>query len=224
MNWQMIRHLVRKDWHFNRFIMLFYLLSGVLCLAAMPLPLENAFSIAAILLIVVLFSLGVHVVIDSILYERQQMTLPFVMSLPVTSIDYTAAKLLSILAVFVVPWLAIVAGAVVTTFVSSSIPNGAVTYFLVILIQFVVIFSLMLGTALVTESTGGTVVMIVAANLLLQFTLHYVPKLPDFQASLNSETVSWSPAFFAIVGLQVTAVLAVLGATFYLQSRKTDFI
>ena len=224
MNGKMIWRLILKDWYLNRGIILFYLLFGLISLAIMASSIEDSFYVGAILLIVVLFSLGVHIVMGSVLYERVEMTLPFVMSLPISAIDYTAAKIVAILGVFLVPWSAIVAGTCVVTLTNDGIPNGALTYFLIILVEFLIIFSLLLAAAIVSEATAWTVATIVASNLLLQYTMSALSHIPEFEMSVKSDQVTWSPLVLSFLGCELLIVVAILVGTFFLQSRKTDFI
>ena len=53
---------------------------------------EGSFYAGCILLFTVLISLGIHLAMLTVVEERTQQTLPFVMSLPISPRDYTVAK------------------------------------------------------------------------------------------------------------------------------------
>ena len=78
MNSVMIRHLVLKDLYFSRGVIAFYLVAGIVSLPIVGPGGGAMFYVGSILLIVTLLSLGMHLVIASIIHERKEHTLPFV--------------------------------------------------------------------------------------------------------------------------------------------------
>jgi hypothetical protein len=49
-------------------------------------------------------------------------------------------------------------------------------------------------------------------------------RLPDFAENLKSPVPVWSNTIMMIIGGQVVVIVLALALTFYLQSRKTDFV
>lgn len=104
MNSFMIKRLVAKDWYFNRYIMLGYLLGGMIAMGIMFSGGTARFTIGSILLVTAIISLACHLVMGTVVQERERQTLPFIMSLPVSIKDYTIAKLTANVTVYLVPW------------------------------------------------------------------------------------------------------------------------
>ena len=65
---------------------------------------KAGFMLGLILLITVLVSISAMLTINLTVLEGREQTLPFVMSLPISYREYTAAKLLGILGIFLIPW------------------------------------------------------------------------------------------------------------------------
>src|SRR5690349_21672289 len=100
MNAFMIRRLVAKDWAFLRWPLTCYLVCGLLSLTAIALGGTAAFNVGSILLLTTIISLGIHLTMLTVVNERSEHTLTFVMSLPVDVRDYTAAKILANMAIY----------------------------------------------------------------------------------------------------------------------------
>jgi hypothetical protein len=49
-------------------------------------------------------------------------------------------------------------------------------------------------------------------------------RLPGFAEDLKSPVPIWSNAIVMIIGGQIAVIVLALALTFYLQSRKTDFV
>ena len=83
MNNFMVKQLILKDWYFNRGVILFYLVAGVGALALVGFAVNSGmFYMGSILLITALIGLGIHLTMATVVNERKEKTLPFIMSLP----------------------------------------------------------------------------------------------------------------------------------------------
>ena len=78
--------------------------------------------------------------------------------------------------------------------------------------------------ALVTESQGWTIGAMVLGNLLLQGVMYGVSHAPGAAQSFAANAIVWRQPIAGLLGVELAAVLLMLGLTFYLQSRKTDFL
>ena len=94
---------------------------------------------------------------SAILNERKKQTLAFIMSLPVTSVQYSIAKMLSIRALFLVPWLTLLISAVVLVETRHLVPNGSIPTVLILAMLPLIGFCLVSSTTLVGESEGWLV-------------------------------------------------------------------
>ena len=161
--------------------------------------------------------------ITNIVNERKKQ-LPFLMSLPVSSARYGAAKLLSTLGMFLVPWLTLVAAALYMILGRHVLSNGAIPTMLILANLPLIGFCLITGTALVagSEFWGNAAVAGVNSSYWLVWYLlaSQVPSLPHTWAS---PVAVWKPAANILVA-QFGLIVLILGLTLYLQSRSRNFL
>jgi hypothetical protein len=163
--------------------------------------------------------------IATILMERKNQTLPFVMSLPVSYKEYTAAKLIGSMLVFAVTCAVVVLAlpAIVTR--SEQLARGVFPLVGMIIGVYVVIFVVTLGVCLVTESFFWTMVLglLSAVFAFLVFPLlESIP--PHLIEHWTSERIVWDSEVVTILGLELLVSLVVIAGTFALQKRKKDFL
>jgi ABC-2 type transport system permease protein len=224
-NLSMVRHLVLKDWHFNRWAILGYLAAGALSLLLLALGSEWWFYAGSILLITVLITVGIHLPMATIINERKEQTLAFVMSLPISHREYTTAKILANLLIVLLPWAALTFGCLALLAVRTRLSAaGLIPFAAVALTEILVGSCLMVAVALVSESLEWTVGAIVLTNLMFQGFLYWVSHIPSMAAAMKSGTVTWSALAIELLLGEAGAILLLLGLTFYLQSRKKDFL
>ena len=224
MNHAMVRLLVLKDWYFNRLPITGFLGVGAASLLVAGMPSSAAFFAGSVLLITLLISVGIHLAMLTILYERSNQTLAFVMSLPISGAEYTAAKLLANLMLFLGVWLAMLGGAVATVAGAGWLPDGMIPYVVVVLTQILAGYVVLLAVALVTESMGWSIAVIVTTNLLLQAVMATVSNIPAVAATLRGETPVWAGPVLWILAAQTGAILLALGMAVAAQARKTEFL
>ncbi len=161
----------------------------------------------------------------TIMMERKNRTLPFVMSLPVSYKEYTTSKLLGSLAVFAVTGGGIALALPLMVERSEKLAQGVLPLLVAILGSFGVFFILTLGVCLVTESFLWTMVL---GLLSVVFVFLFFPLLESLPPHLiehwKGEHIVWDPEVVATLGLQLLISVAALAATFALQKRKKDFL
>lgn len=225
MNSFMIRKLVVKDWYFNRYILTAYLVGGIIALAVMFSGGTTLFTIGSILLVTAIISLGCHLVMGTVVQERKMQTLPFIMSLPVSITDYTVAKLVANISVFLGPWL-ILSISLLTLMSASAVgAPGAVPLFTLMLVWMMITYLIMLATALVSESEGWTIVAMAVCNTAFTFVFMGLNSVEGIGGALTRQPeVVWTGASLGVLGGEGALIALILGLTFYFQSRKTDFL
>lgn len=224
MNYTIIKHLVRKDWHFSRGIIAFYIAAGALALVLLGLDNGQAFYVGSVLFFTVLIGLSIHLVMVTIIHERKDQTLPFIMSLPVSPMEYTTAKVFANLLIFLVPWLTLAIGSFVLVNGRPSLPNGLLPLTAIIVMEIFVAYSLFLAVSLVTESHAWTIGAVVVCNLFFNYFLFFTTHLPGIAESMGGPVAVWSPVVWSILAIEVALLFVFLGLTFYFQGRKTDFL
>ena len=122
MSGSIIGSLIRKDLYFMRGGMIAAIAAGAAAIALMPISRMLSY-VSAVLLICVLIVLNIFLVMHSVAQERKDKTALFILSLPVSAMDYTIAKVMATGIAFGVPWLVLTVATAVTIVVSP-IPDG----------------------------------------------------------------------------------------------------
>lgn len=223
-NHAMIRLLILKDWHFQRWAIYGYLAAGGLALLLVALTAEWSFYLGSILLFTVLITLGIHLPMTTIINERKEQTLAFVLSLPVSPREYATAKILANLLIILLPWAALTGASLVLLGSHAHLPGGLIPFATLALTEILVSSCLLVGVALVSDSLGWTIGVMVCANLFFQLFLYSISHIPSIAKSMNGPRAVWSPAAVALLLAEVAAIGLLLGLTLFFQSRKTEFI
>ena len=224
MNYFMIKRLILKDWYLQRWMILAALLGGVLSLGIVCIGGQAAFLVGLILLITALIASGAQLAIATIVDERKERTLSFVMSLPISHREYTIAKLLGALIIFLVPWVSLVLGSFALFIVPHGIPHGLFPFTAIMATEILVSTCLIIAVALVTESQGWTVGAIMVGNVAINLVGYYVAHLPGIAKGMAGSSVMWSPTASNALGIEFAAIALLLCLTFFFQSRKKDFL
>ena len=93
MNYEMVKRLILKDWYLQRWAIRRSLVGVAATLGIIASGGKVAFLLGLILLIMVIISIGAQMPMSTIVTERKEQTLPFVMSLPISYREYTASKI-----------------------------------------------------------------------------------------------------------------------------------
>lgn len=154
-NYAVVRHLILKDWYLNRWVILGSLPVGLGALALVLTGKQVAFMVCIILLSMVIVGVGAQLAMVTTINERKEQTLAFVMSLPVSFREYTAAKILGNLIIFLIPWLPLTAGALVVLLLPGA-THGLVPYTAIMSLEMLITTSLIVAAGIITESQAWT--------------------------------------------------------------------
>jgi ABC-2 type transport system permease protein len=224
MSFQMVKRLILKDWYFQRWTIVAYLAAGALALTLLGTGGEAYFFAGSVLLITVLIALGIHIAMVTIVQERTDQTLPFVMSLPVSPREYTTAKILANLLIVLVPWLALSLGTFAVIAGRAGVPDGLLPFAALLLVEIFAGYCLLLAVALVGESQGWAIGAIVFGNLFFQGFMYHVSHIPSIAATMKGDGVRWSQPAVTLLLAEFAVIVLLLGLTFFFQGRKTDFL
>ena len=182
-----------------------------------------AFLIGLILLIMVIISIGAQMAVATIVTERKEQTLPFVMSLPISYREYTASKIWGNLIIFLVPWVTMVLGSFGLLLWSPS-SRGLLPYTAIMSTEILLSTFLILAVALITESQGWTVAAIMVGNLAVNGLGYVFAHIGGIAKGMWGPTIQWSGAASAVLLAEFATIVLLLGATFLEQSKKKDFL
>lgn len=219
-----IPQLIRKDLRLSRLHIGFTVGAGILALALLQRGGEVWMVLGSTWYFVAIIILACMVPIGLIVNERKKQTLAFVMSLPVSSTEYTIAKLVATWVTFLGPWLLLLAVAFTLVVTRHLIPLGAIPIMLILALLPVVGFSLILSVALVSESEGWAMAATVICNSSYGLAWYLFSKASSLTVNWNSPVAIWDGAVLRILSVEVGFVILAMGLTLFFQSRKRDFI
>ena len=217
--------LILKDWRLQRRTIVLTIVGGVTALAILLTGRQTPVVIGAVFFFVSIIFCACLLPMQNIVNERKKQTLPFVMSLPVSSARYGSAKLVSTVGMFLAPWLILLGAGLYVVLGRHILPHGVIPMGMILMGFPLIGFCLTTGTALVGESEGWATGAIAAVNScywLVWFIL--VSHVPSLAKTWSGPVAVWSPAVFKILGVEFAIIVLILGVTLYVQSRKRNFI
>ena len=220
----MTKTLILKDLYFSRVFILLAFLLGLVSLAMVYFGDKIGFYMGAILLITVVVGLGMFLIFETVVNERKFQTLPFIMSLPLTPLQYLRAKLWGNLFIYLMPWTLLVVATAGVVMFRPEIPNGLLPFAILVLVELLAAHCIILATAMISESQSWTIGLMVVCNLFFQLFLYVVSNHQGIKPFMEGPEPVWSPAFFSFFGILLATGAAVLAVAFWVQSRKRDFL
>ncbi len=224
MNYFLVQKLIYKDWYFQRPTVLGSVLLGFLALLLVGLQNSIWFTAGSILLLTVIIAFGGILATSLVVGERSTQTRLFILSLPISMREYTTAKMISSLLIFLIPWTAFLISSYILITNQAALPDGFFAFVLVVLLELLLNYCLLLSISVITESQGWASFGIIVGNLTLNAFIFYVGSLPDIKTAIASSSMVWNSTLTTILLLEVMVILALLSVTFYVQSRKKDLI
>ena len=221
-NWPVIRLLVVKDWQLFQKQLAAYVLAGLVALGFLGLAKPWAFYIGSLLLIIVLVAVACFAISTSLINERKEHTLAFVMSLPVSPLDFTVAKLVGNLATFLVPF-AIIGLCTLLVIFSTPLPDGLVVFATLLFGHILLAYSGSLAVAMQVESEGWNIFTMIASSVLINPFIMGLGQIESIASVARGNSVAWSPAALSILSAQVLLSLAFLGFAAWWNGRKPAF-
>ncbi len=222
MNRALIARLILKDWYLSRLPLVLIGTAGIFSIGLLYLRGEVTSAIGLISALTATILLSILLPIQTVVKERKQHNLSFVMSLPISPLEYTAAKVVGNLSAFLVLWAAITIG-VLGTLVRTGTFGGLIPFGMVVALEPFVVFCLLLSVAIVVESEMWALLTMGATNISYSFWFLLL-KIPGLPQELKSPVAIWSRPILLMLAGQVSVIALSLALTFYFQSRKRDFV
>ena len=220
LNQPLIRLLVVKDWQLFQKQLAAHVLAGIVALALLGLARPWAFYLGSLLLIIVLVAGSCMSISNSLLVERKEQTLAFVMSLPVSPLDFTLAKMAGNLLTFGVPYLVLLLGTLVVI-LTTPLPDGLVVFTVLLFGHILLAYSVSLMVAMQVESEGWNIFAMIASNLLINPLIMLLGQIDAIAKPAGGEAIVWSLPAVAILSAQLLLSLAALAFTLWWHGRKT---
>jgi hypothetical protein len=225
MNTYLVKRLVLKDWYLNRSLFVGALILGLATLAAIAAAkgAQLAVILGVIVLATVLIGMGA-VILSSAMLERREQTLPFVMTLPISYLEYTTSKLLGGLIIFTALWLALLAGMIATILFTPWFPHGLIPFIVLMAVEVLVTTCLLAAVTITTESQGWMIGSAQAGGLGLNAVGFSIVRIPGIGKWMAAPTVHWTGTATTILMAELVAIAIMLAITFWVQSRKREFV
>jgi len=224
MKGSVVQILIFADWQRHRNFILGSIVCGGLALGVIQLKGEVSFILGSTLFFTTMIVFGCMLPPSNIINERKKQTLPFLMSLPISPMQFTAAKIVSTFGMFLIPWLTLVLAGIAFVFGHRGSPHGIVPTLLILATATFVGFCVIAGVALVSESEGAMIAATIGVNTSYGFSWYLLVRNPVIRAGMQSREIVWSREVLTVLGAESAVIVLILGLTFFLQSRKRDFV
>lgn len=225
MNIAMVRRLIWKDWYLNRAGILVSLIGGMatLGLVAASRGSRIVTILGMIVVVTILIGMGGMVMLSAVT-ERKQQTLAFVMSLPISYLEYTTAKIAGGLLIFLLLWTAMVAAMLATILLAPGLAHGLIPFVVIMSVEILMSTCLVTVVAVTTESQGWAVGAAQVGALSLNGIGWWIVRFPEIGGAMTSATMRWSSTATALLTAELAAVALMIAITFFVQARKKDFL
>ena len=225
MNTFIVTRLILKDWYLNRALFGAAIATGLLTLAGVAAAkgTEIAMILGVIVLATILIGMGA-VIMSSMVNERKQQTLPFVMSLPVSYLEYTTSKLVGSLLIYSALWLVLLLGMIATILTTPWFSHGLIPFVVIMSVEVLMTTCLIAAVSVTTESQPWTIGVAQIGGLALNAVGFSIVRLPGIGHTMSSHTIQWSTTSILLLLIEVSVIALMIGTAFFIQSRKRDFI
>ncbi len=223
MNIEMIGKLVAKDWQLFRVYLLGYIVAGVLSICLMTVPGKIAFNLGSILLITIIIGVACHMVIWSIVIEKKEYRLSFIMSLPIDAADYAMSKLFGGVILYLLPWSVLLVATAVAIKVSH-LPDGLLPLSTIMFCESLAAYTLLTAVAVITQSEAWTIVFLVGQNMLFSVYMMLIADNPGIGPHIQAETAHWTPEVMAVLQGELLFVVVVLVVATLIKTRNKCFL
>lgn len=222
LNKTVIRLLVLKDWQLFQKQLAFYVLAGIVALCFLGVGKPWAFYIGSLMLLIVVVSSACFSISTSLVVERKEHTLAFVMSLPVSPLDFTVSKLIGNLLTFGVPFVVLLGGALALV-MFTPLPDGLFVYTLLIFAWLLFAYAISLSVAMSVESEGWATFAMIGSMVMINPYIMGLGQLEVINTYTTKDAVVWTTPTVAIMGTLALLAVAVIGVTTWHHARKPAF-
>ncbi len=217
------RKLIAKELHLFRWLLVGATAAGFAGLLSAASG-EVGFNIGFIVWLTAIIALGVMLALFGVAQERKERSLLFVLSLPLSPGDYVRAKLLGLLACFLLPWGLLSAGALGLIFVMPGIPDGLLPYALLLCVFLLLNFSMVLCGALHIASEAGMGGLIILTNMSISLFMMGVGRIPAIGQYTQAAAPVWNAAFWQLLAAELALTLLTLSLPLFIAARRRDFL
>ena len=220
---QMIKRLIVKEFHMYQKQFAAYVVGLLIGLTLIGMAKTWAFYAGGMILLVLLICVGGFAIQSSLLNERREHTLTFMMSLPLTPMTFFWSKVLANLVLYLVPFSLVLAG---TTFLVlfTPLPDGILIWSFLIYGFLATNFFISLAAALVLESEGWNIFVQIAVSTFVGPFMVFIGTIDVIGKKIQSNDIVMSPEALGIFGAELSLILVSLALARKVYRRKDSFL
>ena len=185
---------------------------------------DVGFNIGFIVWLTALIALGVMLALFGVAQERKERSLLFMLSLPLSPADYVRAKLLGLLACFLLPWAALSAGALALIFFMPGVADGLLPYGVLLCVFLLLNFSAVLCGALHIHSEAAMGGLIILTNMSISLFMMGVGRIREIGQYMVAASPVWNGTFWLLLGVETALTLFILSLPMFIAARRRDFL
>ena len=224
MNNLLVKKLVQKDWYLSRNSIYGCLALGYGGLIGYLLGGFYGAYLGAIALDIAVVMLMFFQVNTIVIFERKNQTLAFLMSLPVSNLEFTIGKTLVGLGSYLFAWLLLYVSAIAVILIRIDLSSSIIPYFTMLYMGVLMFYCLSFAIAMVTESEPLSNAALAAGNVIIQVSIGLGMTFSIFQESIRSPTMLWNTPILTVLLIEIIVAILSIAAMFHLQLRKKDFL
>lgn len=222
LNLPLIRLLVVKDWQLFQKQLAAVVLTGFVAMALLGLATPWAFYLGSLLLIVVLVGAACFSISTSLLVERKEQTLAFVMSLPVSPLDLAISKLAGNLITFGVPFLVLLLGTMLVI-LTTPLPNGLLAMTVLLFGYVLTAYCVALAVTMQVESEGWNLFAMIGSMVLINPFIMLLGQIDSIREPARQAAIVFSSDALALLGVQLVLSLTALGWIVWRNRHRAAF-
>lgn len=220
---QMIKRLILKEFQMYQKQFAAYVIGLLIGLTLIGMAKTWAFYAGGMILLVLLICVGGFAIQSSLLNERREHTLTFMMSLPLTPMTFFWSKVLANLVLYLVPFTIVLAG---TAFLVlfTPLPDGILIWSLLIYGFLATNFFISLAAALVLESEGWNIFVQIAVSTFVGPFMVFIGTIDAIGKKIQSNEIVLSREALGIFALELTIMVLALVFARRVYRRKDSFL
>lgn len=221
MNAAVLRRLLAKEWYFFRWAIAGSIGGGLAALALASLG-GQAYYFGSISFMVVVIVHAALLASFGVLEERKNRNLLFVLTLPISPVEYARAKLLANGSAFFVPWL-VLSVAAHATIALSDLPDGLIPFTAALMGCILLYYAAMYSVAFAKGTQSAMTAAIVLGSVAINFFIFLVGGLPSVRENMRGPQAVWGADLVAVIAGEYVLAAACIALAFHFYSRKKDF-
>lgn len=218
----LVRTLIRKELFMNRLFMGGVMVAGLLSMGLCLLG-RVGFGAGGIMFITALIAYAVTLPIFSVAGERKEKTRLFVLSLPLSRGEYVWSKVIGVALSFLAPWVLLLV-LTLSLILATPIPDGMVVYATLVMMFALADFCVIVCASMLVASEAAQAIVIIFMNMSVTFFIIGMGTLTRIGPDSTVDAINWSTTAFAILGGELTVVLAAFVTVFWIAGREPEIV